>query len=116
TWPGLSHIAVNDMNEIVGLVCVRLKEEVKEATHAHIRSLSVLHAHRGQGIARQLMTRSLHSARTLFNVSEVTLHVRKSNKHAIELYTSLGFYQIMEKRRYCESQVIRPVSGSDISY
>lgn len=45
----------------------------------------------------------MQSARTAFDVSQVTLHVRKSNEPAIGLYTSLEFYTMETKPGFCES-------------
>lgn len=72
-WPGLSHVAVNDEDEVVGICLVRVsvatpegtnmshrvflrKEEVKDATHAHVSSLCVLPKYQRQGVARGLLT------------------------------------------------------------
>ncbi|KAF8843851.1 hypothetical protein BDN67DRAFT_83209 [Paxillus ammoniavirescens] len=73
------------------------KDEIKDGTHAHIGSLSVLPAYRGQGVARRLITQSLQSCRRIFNVSEVTLNIRGSDTPAVALYTSLGFCKVMER-------------------
>ncbi|KAF8554140.1 acyl-CoA N-acyltransferase [Imleria badia] len=99
-WPGLSWVAANDKDEIVGTCLVRLKEEVKNATHAHVSFLFVLTEYQGQGVGRRLLTTSLQSARAQYNVSEVTLHVRTSNAPAIALYTSLKFYTTKMKPRH----------------
>lgn len=45
----------------------------------------------------------VHAARTRFDVTHVTLHVRKSNLPAIRLYTSLAFDTTMIKPGFCES-------------
>ncbi|KAN0093410.1 Acyl-CoA N-acyltransferase [Tylopilus felleus] len=91
-WPELSRIAVNDKDEIVGTCLVGLKEAVKDATHAHVAALFVLPGYQGQGVGRRLLETSLQTAKTQFNVSEVTLYVRKTNEPAIGLYTSIKFY------------------------
>ncbi|KAF8554142.1 acyl-CoA N-acyltransferase [Imleria badia] len=102
TWPGLSYVAVNDKDEIVGICLVKINEKVKDATHAHVTSLFVLSEHQGQGVGRRLLTTSLQSAKTQFGVSEVTLNVRKSNEPAIGLYTSLEFYTTRTKPGFCD--------------
>lgn len=52
-------------------------------------------------------------ARSQFNVSEVTLNVRKSNEPALGLYTSLKFYTTKTKPGFCESvsPIHREVDG-----
>ncbi|KAN0093409.1 acyl N-acyltransferase [Tylopilus felleus] len=99
-WPGLSYVAVNAKDEIVGACLARIKEDVKDAMHAHVSALFVLPECQGRGVGRRLLTTALQSAKTQFNVSEVTLHVKKSNEPAIGLYTSLKFYTTKIKPRF----------------
>ncbi|KAF9225602.1 hypothetical protein BS17DRAFT_699224 [Gyrodon lividus] len=86
------------------------KEEVEDTMHVHISSLSVLPAHRGQGVARQLMTQSQSCMRTGLRAqlpmtdNNATLHVRKSNASAIALYTLL---EVVVKPGHYKSLVIR---------
>lgn len=83
---------------------IREEEDGKEQT-GHITSVAVLRSHRKLGLAERLMRQARMQSHHLaiyiileahmaqvYGASSVTLHVRRSNKAALHLYTnSLGF-------------------------
>jgi N-alpha-acetyltransferase 10/11 len=62
------------------------EEDPGEAPHGHITSLSVMRNWRRLGIAEKLMTQSQRAMVEVFNAKFVSLHVRKSNRAALQLY------------------------------
>jgi len=92
TWPQLSYVAEDHKGRIVGYVLAKMEEDVNVEPHGHITSLAVLRTHRKLGIATKLMTQAQKSMVETFDALYVSLHVRKSNRAALSLYTdTLGF-------------------------
>ncbi|KAF9355638.1 N-terminal acetyltransferase A complex catalytic subunit ard1 [Mortierella sp. AD094] len=85
TWPQLSYVAEDEGGRIVGYVLAKL-EESSEEPHGHITSLAVMRTYRRLGVAEKLMTQSQNAMREVFQCKRVSLHVRKSNRAALQLY------------------------------
>lgn len=68
----------------------------------HVLNLCVAHPYQHKGYGRKLMEYGLMQARKL-NLAIVYLEVRRSNKRAIALYTSLQFRLIGERRDYYQT-------------
>lgn len=66
---------------------------------AHIASLAVHPDYRGQGIAQELIIRSLKAIQLRGAVS-ATLEVRENNKAALQLYHNMGFEVVGRRLRY----------------
>ncbi|MEB3290010.1 MAG: ribosomal protein S18-alanine N-acetyltransferase [Leptolyngbya sp.] len=66
---------------------------------AHITLLGILPAHQRQGLGRWLLLHLLGDARNR-GMSRATLEVRLSNQRAIDLYESLGFTALGQRKRY----------------
>jgi len=71
-------------------------EEESEEAHGHITSLAVQRSHRRLGIAQKLMDQSSRAMIECFNAKYVSLHVRKSNRAALNLYTNALKFKINE--------------------
>ena len=54
--------------------------------HGHITSLAVQRSHRRLGLAQKLMDQTARALIEVFNAKYVSLHVRKSNRAALNLY------------------------------
>lgn len=67
----------------------------------HITNVAVAESARGQGIGRRLMSGLMQLASNL-GVVYMTLEVRASNKPAIRLYQSLGFFKVSVRSKYYE--------------
>lgn len=68
----------------------------------HLLNLAVAPAWRRQGIGRALLTEALRRGREA-GAEIAWLEVRPSNTAALALYHSLGFRQVMVRKRYYES-------------
>merc|ERR1712063_193261 len=67
-------------------------EENDNVPHGHITSLAVMRSHRKLGLATKLMTQSQRTMKETYGAEYVSLHVRKSNRAALGLYSeTLGF-------------------------
>jgi len=92
SWPQLSFVAEDHKARIVGYVLAKMEEDAKDDPHGHITSLAVLRSHRKLGLATKLMKQAQRAMVESFNANYVSLHVRKSNRAALALYTdTLGF-------------------------
>lgn len=78
---------------IVIIVIIFLREEdPDDLPYGHITSLAVKRSHRRLGLARTLMNLASRAMVENFQARYVSLHVRKSNRAALTLYTkNLGF-------------------------
>ncbi|KAF9274228.1 N-terminal acetyltransferase A complex catalytic subunit ard1 [Linnemannia elongata] len=83
-----------------------LEEDPAAEPHGHITSLSVMRTYRRLGVAEKLMTQSQNAMRDVFNCKFVSLHVRKSNRAALQLYRdTLKFtVQDIEKKYYADGE------------
>ncbi|GBC06443.1 hypothetical protein RclHR1_06830011 [Rhizophagus clarus] len=100
SWPQLSFVAEDHKGRIVGYVLAKMEEDPEEAPHGHITSLSVMRTYRRLGIAEKLMTQAQKNMVEVFNAQYVSLHVRKSNRAALNLYKDtlkFGIHKVEEK-------------------
>jgi N-alpha-acetyltransferase 10/11 len=106
SWPQLLYVAVDGEAEVVGYVLAKMEEEVKpgEEVHGHITSLAVLRSHRKLGLATKLMLAAEAAMLESFGAKYVSLHVRRSNRAAIHLYTETLKFEVMdiEKKYYAD--------------
>ena len=92
SWPQLSFVAEDNRGQIVGYVLAKMEEETEDDPHGHITSLAVKRSHRRLGLAQKLMDQTARAMVETFNAKYVSLHVRKSNRAALNLYkTALKF-------------------------
>nr|SVE73825.1 EOG090X0DSH [Daphnia atkinsoni] len=96
SWPQLSYVAENEKGHIVGYVLAKMEEDSEDEPHGHITSLAVKRSHRRLGLAQKLMDQASRSMIECFNAKYVSLHVRKSNRAALNLYTNTLKFSISE--------------------
>jgi peptide alpha-N-acetyltransferase len=97
SWPQLSFVAENSSGEIVGYVFLTMEEEMTdEVPHGHITSLAVKRSHRRLGLAQKLMDQTARAMVETFNAKYVSLHVRKSNRAALNLYKCALKFEVSE--------------------
>lgn len=71
-------------------------EPGEESKHGHITSLAVKRPFRRLGLAQKLMNQASYAMVECFDAQYVSLHVRKSNRAALNLYTSSLGFKILE--------------------
>uniref|UniRef100_A0A2K6TG51 N-terminal amino-acid N(alpha)-acetyltransferase NatA n=1 Tax=Saimiri boliviensis boliviensis TaxID=39432 RepID=A0A2K6TG51_SAIBB len=71
-------------------------EDPDDVPHGHITSLAVKRSHRRLGLAQKLMDQASRAMIENFNAKYVSLHVRKSNRAALHLYSNTLNFQISE--------------------
>ncbi|XP_018085163.1 N-alpha-acetyltransferase 10 isoform X3 [Xenopus laevis] len=96
SWPQLSYIAEDENGKIVGYVLAKMEEDPDDVPHGHITSLAVKRSHRRLGLAQKLMDQASRAMIENFNAKYVSLHVRKSNRAALHLYSNTLNFQISE--------------------
>ncbi|KAJ9580841.1 hypothetical protein L9F63_023972 [Diploptera punctata] len=96
SWPQLSYVAEDERGNIVGYVLAKMEEDSEDDPHGHITSLAVKRSHRRLGLAQKLMDQASRSMVECFNAKYVSLHVRKSNRAALNLYTNTLKFTISE--------------------
>eukprot|EP00730_Choanoeca_flexa_P000388 TRINITY_DN1017_c0_g1_i1.p1 TRINITY_DN1017_c0_g1~~TRINITY_DN1017_c0_g1_i1.p1 ORF type:complete len:210 (+),score=25.62 TRINITY_DN1017_c0_g1_i1:49-630(+) len=90
TWPQLSQVAIDNKGKVVGYVLAKMDEEHEE--YGHITSLAVKRSYRRLGLAKKLMDQAAQAMVTNFRAQYCSLHVRRSNRAAFNLYNkTLGF-------------------------
>ncbi|EXB95301.1 N-alpha-acetyltransferase 11 [Morus notabilis] len=105
SWPQLLYVAEDYNGRIVGYVLAKMEEESNEC-HGHITSLAVLRTHRKLGLATKLMSAAQNAMEQVFGAEYVSLHVRKSNRAAFNLYTETLGYKIhdVEAKYYADGE------------
>lgn len=125
SWPQLSYVAEDEKGQIVGYVLAKMEEDSDDNPHGHITSLAVKRSHRRLGLAQKLMDQVCYihhyfsncenlnlkidflqqffsflqaslAMVECFNAKYVSLHVRKSNRAALNLYTNTLQFSISE--------------------
>ncbi|KAJ3670048.1 hypothetical protein LUZ60_010372 [Juncus effusus] len=106
SWPQLLFVAEDYGGKIVGYVLAKMEEDPSEPCHGHITSLAVLRTHRKLGLATKLMTAAQNAMGEVFGAEYVSLHVRRSNRAAFNLYTSTLGYKIhdTEAKYYADGE------------
>merc|ERR1712137_336411 len=100
SWPNLSYVAEDQRGNIVGYVLAKM-EDGAQIPHGHITSLAVMRSHRKLGLATKLMKQSQRTMKETYNAEYVSLHVRKSNRAALGLYSeTLGFKNTGVEEKY----------------
>ncbi|CAN6229716.1 unnamed protein product [Urochloa humidicola] len=105
SWPQLLFVAEDYGGRIVGYVLAKMEEDPSEPCHGHITSLAV-RSHRKLGLATKLMSAAQAAMDQVFGAEYVSLHVRRSNRAAFNLYTSTLGYQIhdIEAKYYADGE------------
>ncbi|XP_040994717.1 N-terminal acetyltransferase A complex catalytic subunit NAA10-like [Juglans microcarpa x Juglans regia] len=105
SWPQLLYVADDNNGHIVGYVLAKVEEESNEC-HGHITSLAVLRTHRKLGLATKLMNAAQNAMVQVFGAEYVSLHVRKSNRAAFNLYAETLGYKIhdVEAKYYADGE------------
>jgi len=106
SWPQLSYVAEDEDGRIVGYVLAKMEEDSEEEPHGHITSLAVKRSFRRLGIAQKLMDQTARAMIESFNAKYVSLHVRVSNRAALNLYMNTLGFQIseVEPRYYADGE------------
>ncbi|XP_023606056.1 N-alpha-acetyltransferase 11 [Myotis yumanensis] len=96
SWPQLSYIAEDEDGKIVGYILAKMEEDSEDPPHGHITSLAVKRSHRRLGLAQKLMDQASRAMIENFGAKYVSLHVRKSNRAALHLYSDTLNFQVSE--------------------
>jgi ribosomal protein S18 acetylase RimI-like enzyme len=104
---------------LAGMVGVGRQRKLKMRHKAHIWSMYVAPAQRGQGLARQLMQAAIAHAWGMRGIRQVQLSVTANNQAATALYLSLGFAEYGREREalcvngelYDEALMALPLAG-----
>ncbi|XP_066598810.1 N-alpha-acetyltransferase 11 [Prorops nasuta] len=96
SWPQLSYVAEDEKGRVVGYVLAKMEEDCEDNPHGHITSLAVKRSHRRLGIAQKLMNQASRAMVECFCAKYVSLHVRRSNRAALNLYTRSLEFEVSE--------------------
>jgi ribosomal protein S18 acetylase RimI-like enzyme len=91
-------VACDVRQGVVGFALMQFDDE-----HAHLMLLAVRPSHQRQGVAQQMVSWLLDSARVAGMVS-VHLELRAGNRPALNLYRKLGFAQTLMLAGYYEQR------------
>ncbi|KAL1786359.1 N-alpha-acetyltransferase 11 [Sigmodon hispidus] len=84
SWPQLSYIAEDEDGKIVGYVLAKMEEDPDDRSHRRL------------GLAQKLMGQASQAMIENFSAKYVSLHVRKSNRAALHLYSNTLNFQVSE--------------------
>ncbi|KAM7332736.1 hypothetical protein ACRRTK_009444 [Alexandromys fortis] len=73
-----------------------MEEDPNDVPHEHGTSLAVKRSHQHLGLAQKLMDQASRAIIENFSAKCVSLHVRKSNRAALHLYSSTQNFQVSE--------------------
>nr|XP_030700864.1 N-alpha-acetyltransferase 11 isoform X3 [Globicephala melas] len=106
SWPQLSYVAEDENGKIVGYVLAKMEEGPHNVRHGHITSLAVKRSHRRLGLAQKLVDQACGAMIENFSAKYVSLHVRKSNRAALRLYSNTLNFQIskVEPKYYTDGE------------
>lgn len=96
--------------KIIGYVLGKMNDEddasAEEKTIGHVTSLSVMRPYRRMGVAEKLMRQCLYSLCENFDATQVSLHVRESNRAALHLYRDTLAFEVLsvEKSYYQDGE------------
>ena len=91
TDPSTRVFGAFDGDQLLGIAGISRDGETKRSHTARIRLLYVRPAHRGQGLARQLLTQVLGYAASVPQIRQIKLTVGAPNIRAQKLYLAFGF-------------------------
>uniref|UniRef100_A0A183DNL1 N-terminal amino-acid N(alpha)-acetyltransferase NatA n=1 Tax=Gongylonema pulchrum TaxID=637853 RepID=A0A183DNL1_9BILA len=91
---------------IVGYVLAKMEEEADDEPHGHITSLAVKRSYRRLGLAQKLMDQTARAMIETFNARYVSLHVRVSNRAALNLYRNTLKFEVsdVEPKYYADGE------------
>jgi peptide alpha-N-acetyltransferase len=102
-WPHLCFMAVSPTDgSLVGVIICKLETHASHSpptNRGYIAMLAVSSAHRGRGIATELVRKAIH-AMTERKADEVVLETEETNLPAMRLYERLGFLRSKKLHRY----------------
>ncbi|PAV57765.1 hypothetical protein WR25_11385 [Diploscapter pachys] len=112
SWPQLSYVAEDHKasrmacGNIVGYVLAKMEEDPEEEPHGHITSLAVKRSYRRLGLAQKLMDQTARAMIETFNARFVSLHVRVSNRAALNLYKNTLKFNVndVEPKYYADGE------------
>jgi len=104
-WNQLLYVAEDSNKKIVGYVLAKIDED-SEDVNGHITSLSVLRTHRKLGLAYKLMEAAHRDMVENFDAEYCSLHVRVTNRAALNLYEGkLGYKKMgVEEKYYADEE------------
>lgn len=90
--------------QLVGFVSGRVEAVGWCSLHeeGYIMTLGVDEAYRRRKLASYLLQRMMNELRTLYEVSDISLHVQATNDAAMRLYTGIGFAMVEHLPDYYE--------------
>ncbi|KAJ5648307.1 AcetyltransferaseGNAT family [Penicillium lividum] len=98
-WGDLCFLAMDDKNEMVGVVVSKLEPHRSGPLRGYIAMLAVREEYRGRGIATKLVRMAI-DAMTERNADEIVLETEMTNTGAMKLYERLGFLRSKRLHRY----------------
>ncbi|KAJ5924845.1 hypothetical protein N7466_009032 [Penicillium verhagenii] len=98
-WGHLCFLAMDDKNEMVGVVVSKLEPHRSGPLRGYIAMLAVREEYRGRGIATKLVRMAI-DAMIEQHADEIVLETEMTNTAAMKLYERLGFLRSKRLHRY----------------
>ena len=88
----------------VGYIIGAIKGDNKQRAYGEIISIGILENYRRQGLGQKLISKMETDMKRIFKIGYCELHVRKSNKAAIQFYNKLGFFRTKKVKNYYKDE------------
>ncbi|KAH3662503.1 hypothetical protein OGAPHI_005755 [Ogataea philodendri] len=98
-WPNLT-IMAKHQGKVIGCIISKVEPHRDSRIRGYIGMLAVDNEYRGQGIAKELISRSLDSMIDNYKCDEIILETEVVNKAALRLYENFGFLRVKRLFRY----------------
>ncbi|OCL08654.1 acyl-CoA N-acyltransferase [Glonium stellatum] len=98
-WGHLCYMALDPSGNLIGVVVCKLEHHRSGTFRGYIAMLAVQEAHRGKGIATQLVCMAI-DAMAERDADEIVLETEVTNTASLKLYERLGFLRSKRLHRY----------------
>ncbi|KAF1942445.1 N-terminal acetyltransferase C complex catalytic subunit MAK3 [Clathrospora elynae] len=98
-WGNLCYMALSPTNTLIAIIISKLEPHRSGTFRGYIAMLATQEAHRGRGIATNLVRMAI-DAMTALHADEIVLETEVSNTASLKLYERLGFIRSKRLHRY----------------
>jgi len=84
---------------LIGITAITRDGRTKRQHKADLHGMYIVPEHRGQGLGKTLLARSMAMARRMNGLEEIQLIVAVHNREAVALYERCGFMRVWTERR-----------------
>jgi ribosomal protein S18 acetylase RimI-like enzyme len=95
-----SNFVIKHDDEIVAYIIGAIEKDNLQRLKGHVYSIGVLPEYTRKGYGKRMIEAFEADCKNRFNITKVTLHVRKTNKSAITFYNNCGYQRMKKVKQY----------------